>query len=235
MENTKKTYIKWREKSVSFFLLWYSFNDYSAGFCLEDPKYLQRIGMGQKAIFSSHEFDQNNSQEVLQHTQSCQHLIFSPLQETVLWMRRLTVWEEPAETTNGSIIWLIKLVKISRNVQRAFVSVNLFHDLAAWLKAVWPVFASTIKGFLKEPFNCDHGFSNTVKTKEWLKSYRHFSTQTPANQYIFFLRTRFCIIRSLCILNELIHQHSSCRKLPFVSCTLDSSIWNHSTSIESSL
>lgn len=87
--------------------------------------------MGQKAIFSSHEFDQNNSQEVLQHTQSCQHLIFSPLQETVLWMRRLTVWEEPAETTNGSIIWLIKLVKISRNVQRAFVSVNLFHDLAA--------------------------------------------------------------------------------------------------------
>jgi len=89
--------------------------------------------MGQKAIFSSHEFDQNDSQEALWHTQSCQHLILSPLQESVLWMCRLRVWEEPAETTNGSIIWLIKLVKISQKVQHAIVSVNLFHDLVSSL------------------------------------------------------------------------------------------------------
>lgn len=90
--------------------------------------------MGLKAIFTSHEFDQNDSQKVLWHTLICQHLILSPLlQESVLWMCRLRVWEEPAEATNGSIIWFIKLVKISQNVQRAIVSLNLFHDLGSSL------------------------------------------------------------------------------------------------------
>lgn len=59
--------------------------------------------------------------------------MLSLLQESVLWMCRLRVWEEPAETTNGSIIWLIKLVKISQNVQRAIVSVNLFRELVSSL------------------------------------------------------------------------------------------------------
>lgn len=104
--------------------------------------------MGQKAIFSSHGFDQNNSQEAFWHNQICQHSILSPLQESVLWICRLRVWEEPAETTNGSIIWLIKLAKISQDVQRAIVPVNLFHDLVSSLtQAAWPVFTSTMKGF----------------------------------------------------------------------------------------
>lgn len=92
------------------------------------------MGMGQKAIFSSQEFHQNDSQKVLWHIQIRQHLILSPLlQESVPWMCGLRVWEEPAETTNGSIIWFIKLVKISQNVQRAIVSLNLFHDLGSSL------------------------------------------------------------------------------------------------------
>lgn len=177
--------------------------------------------MGLKAIFSSHEFDQNDSQKVLWYTLICQHFILSPLlQESVLWMCRLRVWEEPAEATNGSIIWFIKLVKISQNVQRAIVSLNLFHELGSSLtQSSLACFHFYHKRFfLKEPFNCDHGFSSTVNTK---KSWSHMDTSVywDFSKSVHFspLRTCIFIISSLYTLNELIHQYSRCSKLQLVS------------------